>query len=126
MGAMRMVEVVVTMRVPEGTDVAAVTETVASWSAPLDAGVGWRVMTVEAIEPCDRRERRGEGAVTAEAVQMTSAWTCIWCSDDVPEFRDMRDACLEVMEGQMEEERQGVERSEDELWAELMARRNRG
>jgi hypothetical protein len=126
MGAMRIVEVVVTVRVPADTDVVAVAETVASWSAPLDAGVGWRVMTVEAIEPCDRRERRGEGAVTAEAVQMTSAWTCIWCSDDVPEFRDVCDACIELVENQWEEERQGVQRSEDELWAELMARRNRG
>jgi hypothetical protein len=126
MGAMRIVEVVVTMRVPENTDVAAVTETVASWSAPLDAGVGWRVVTVEAIEPCDRRGGQGEVEATAETVPMTSAWTCLWCSDGVPEGRDVCDACLEVMKGQREEERQGVERSEDELWAELMARRNRG
>jgi hypothetical protein len=47
------VEVVVTVRVPDGTDVAEVTETVASWSAPLDASVGWRVVTVEGIESCD-------------------------------------------------------------------------
>lgn len=126
MGAMRVVEVVVTVRVPEGTDVAAVTETVASWSAPLDAGVGWRVVTVEAIEPCGRRGGRGEVAATAEAATMTSAWTCVWCSEDVPEGRDVCDACLGMFERQMEEERQGVQRSEDELRAELMARRNRG
>jgi hypothetical protein len=47
---MTLVEVLVTVRVPEGTDVAAVTETVAIWSAPLDAGVGWRVVSVERIE----------------------------------------------------------------------------
>jgi hypothetical protein len=47
---MRTVEVVVTVRVPEALDVAEVTETVARWSAPLDAGVGWRVVTVEGIE----------------------------------------------------------------------------
>ncbi len=51
---MTVVEVVVTVRVPEGTDVAAVTETVASWSAPLDAGVGWRVVSVEGIEEGER------------------------------------------------------------------------
>jgi hypothetical protein len=50
MTVMRTVEVVVTVRVPEDTDVAAVTETVASWSAPLDAGVGWRVVSIEGIE----------------------------------------------------------------------------
>jgi hypothetical protein len=126
MGAMTMVEVVVTVRVPEGTDVAAVTETVASWSAPLDAGVGWRVVTVEAVEPCDLAEGRGEAAATTERVSMTSAWTCIWCRADVPEGRDVCDACIEVVENQWEEERRGVQRSEDELWAELMARRNRG
>jgi hypothetical protein len=51
---MTLVEVLVTVRVPEGTDVAAVTETVASWSAPLDAGVGWRVLSVEGIEEGER------------------------------------------------------------------------
>jgi hypothetical protein len=55
MTAMRTVEVVVTVRVPADTDVAAVAETVASWSAPLDAGVGWRVVAVEGIERCDER-----------------------------------------------------------------------
>jgi hypothetical protein len=50
MTVMRTVEVVVTVRVPEDTDVVAVAETVASWSAPLDAGVGWRVLSVEGIE----------------------------------------------------------------------------
>jgi hypothetical protein len=49
----RAVEVVVTVRVPEDIDVATVAERVASWSAPLDAGVGWRVVTVEGIEPSD-------------------------------------------------------------------------
>ena len=48
---MTTVEVVITVRVPDGTDVAEVTETVASWSAPLDAAVGWRVVAVEGIEP---------------------------------------------------------------------------
>jgi hypothetical protein len=48
---MTMVEVVVTVRVPEGTNLAEVTKTVASWSAPLDAGVGWRVVSIEGIEP---------------------------------------------------------------------------
>jgi hypothetical protein len=124
--AKRIVEVVVTVGVPMGTDVAAVTETVASWSAPLDAAVGWRVVTVEAIEPCDLGEGRGEGAATTERVSMTSAWTCIWCSDDVPEFRDVCDACIELVENQWEEARRGVQRSEEELRAELMARRNRG
>ncbi len=61
---MTRVEVVVTVRVPEGTDVAAVAETVASWSAPLDAGVGWRVVAVEGIEPLGEEE---------EVVVMTSA-----------------------------------------------------
>ena len=50
MTLMRTVEVVVTVRVPEDTDLVAVAETVASWSAPLDAGVGWRVLSVERIE----------------------------------------------------------------------------
>jgi hypothetical protein len=50
MTVMRTVEVVVTVRVPEETDVAAVAETVADWSAPLDAGVGWRVVSVEGVE----------------------------------------------------------------------------
>jgi hypothetical protein len=50
MTVMRTVEVVVTVRVPEDTDVAAVAGTVAGWSAPLDAGVGWRVLSVEGIE----------------------------------------------------------------------------
>jgi hypothetical protein len=50
MTLMRTVEVVVTVRVPEDTDVVAVAERVARWSAPLDAGVGWRVVSVEGIE----------------------------------------------------------------------------
>ena len=45
------VEVVITVQVPEGTRVDEVAETVASWSAPLDAGVGWRVLTIEGVEP---------------------------------------------------------------------------
>ena len=49
---MRAVEVVVTVRVPEDADVAAVAEKVASWSAAPDAGVGWRVVSVEGVA-CD-------------------------------------------------------------------------
>ena len=48
---MTIVEVVIAVRVPDGTRIDEVAETVASWSAPLDAGVGWRVLAVEGIEP---------------------------------------------------------------------------
>jgi len=46
-----IVEVVITVRVPEGTRVDDVADRVATWSAPLDAGVGWRVLAVEGVEP---------------------------------------------------------------------------
>jgi hypothetical protein len=81
MGAMRVVEVVVTVRVPVGTDVAAVTETVASWSAPLDAGVGWRVLAVEGVEPCGGVEP-GE----VEEARGMSDWPegpCAWCETEL-------------------------------------------
>ena len=67
MTAVRTVEIVVTVRVPAETDVAAVTERVASWSAPLDAGVGWRVVAVEGVEPCDPGVGDGDGQWEEEA-----------------------------------------------------------
>jgi hypothetical protein len=92
---MRVVEVVVTVRVPVGTDVAAVTETVASWSAPLDAGVGWRVLAVEGVEPCGGDEL---GAVE-EATGMTEPLEelCAWCETELTRT-SLCGSCRELMQ----------------------------
>ena len=92
---MTVVEVLVTVRVPEGTDMAAVTETVASWSAPLDAGVGWRVLAVEGIEPCGGDEL----CAVEEATQMTE-WPeqfCAWCETELTRT-SLCESCRELMQ----------------------------
>jgi hypothetical protein len=128
---MTMVEVVVTVRVPEGTDVAAVTETVASWSAPLDAGVGWRVLAVEGIEPCSVAEP-GE---VEEATGMTEPLgdLCAWCETE-PTCTSLCESCRELMQGHTDAAGCGDREAADTAWGELeersaaprRARRKRG
>jgi hypothetical protein len=119
MGAMTMVEVVVTVRVPEGTDVAAVTETVASWSAPLDAGVGWRVLAVEGIEPCGGDER---GAVE-EATVMTE-WPehlCAWCDTELTRT-SLCESCRELMQRDIDATERGDREAAETASRELEER----
>ena len=116
---MTMVEVVVTVRVPEGTDVAEVTETVASWSAPLDAGVGWRVLAVEGIEPCSLAEL-GE---VEEATGMTEplGHLCAWC-DTEPTSTSLCESCAELMQRQTDAAGCGDREGAETAWGELEER----
>lgn len=119
MTAMRVVEVVVTVHVPDGTDVAAVTETVASWSAPLDAGVGWRVLAVEGIEPCGGDEL---GAVE-EATRMTERpeELCAWCETE-PTCTSLCESCGELMQRQTDAAGRGDQEAAETAWRELEER----
>jgi hypothetical protein len=131
MGGMTMVEVVVTVRVPDGTDVAAVTETVASWSAPLDAGVGWRVLAVEGIEPCGGDEL---GAVE-EATRMTEplGHLCAWCDTELT-CTSLCESCRELMQRHADAAHHADREMAETAWGELeersaaprRPRRNRG
>jgi hypothetical protein len=116
---MTMVEVVVTVHVPEGTDVAAVTETVASWSAPLDAGVGWRVLAVEGIEPCGGDQL---GAVE-EATRMTEplGQLCAWCGTE-PTRTSLCESCRELMQGHTDAAGCGDREAAETAWRELEER----
>ena len=113
MGAVRVVEVVVTVRVPEGADVASVTETVASWSAPLDAGVGWRVLGVEGIEPCGGPEL-GE---VEEATGMTEPLgdLCSWCEREMTST-SLCERCFELMKRHADAAGCGDQEAADTAW----------
>jgi hypothetical protein len=116
---MTMVEVVVSVRVPEGTDVAAVTETVASWSAPLDAGVGWRVLAVDGIEPWAGDEL---GAVE-EATGMTEPLEglCAWC-DTEPTRTSLCESCAELMQRHADAAHHADREMAETAWRELEER----
>jgi len=120
MGAMRVVEVVVTVRVPVDADVASVTETVASWSAPLDAGVGWRVLAVEGIEPCGGDEL-GE---VEEAMRMMTEWPeqfCAWCETELTRT-SLCECCRELMQRQTDATERGDREAVETAWRELEKR----
>ncbi len=109
---MTMVEVVVTVRVPEGTDVAAVTDTVASWSAPLDAGVGWRVVAVEAIEPSRDGEVEEETGMT-EPLEL-----CSWCERELT-ATGLCERCVELMLRETDAAGRGDQEAASMAWSEL-------
>ncbi len=112
---MTMVEVVVTVRVPEGTDVAAVTETVASWSAPLDAGVGWRVVAVETIEPSRDVEL---GEVEEETGMTEPLEPCSWCERELT-ATGLCERCVELMQREIEAAGRGDQEAAYMAWSEL-------
>jgi hypothetical protein len=116
MGGMRAVEVVVTVRVPANIDVAAVTETVASWSAPLDAGVGWRVVAIEGIEPGGG----GELGELEEATGMTE-WperVCAWCDTEVTRT-SLCESCRELMQRYEDAANRADREAMETLWREI-------